>query len=99
MITQRGPLTTSVTNEPTAEERSHAVRVVASYARDATELIDLLDMLGLAASEAHEPGSAPDQVERREQAAARGRRGRPLLVSELTEMFAGADVEARAGVR
>ncbi|WP_034272002.1 hypothetical protein [Haloechinothrix halophila] len=99
MMTQRGHLTTSVTHEPTADERSRAARVVAAYARDATELTEVLDMLGLAASEAREPGSAPDQVERREHAAARARRGRTLLVSELTEMFSGSDVTTGSKAR
>ncbi len=99
MMTQRGPLTMSVSHEPTAEERSRATRVVAAYARDAAELTELLDMLGLAPSEAREPGSAPDQVERREHAEARERRGRTLLVSELAEMFSGSDVAAHSGAR
>lgn len=99
MMTQRGHLTTSVTHEPSTEERSRAARVVASYARDTTELTEMLDMLGLAASEAREPGSAPDQVERRERAAARARRGRTLLVSELTEMISGSDVTTGSGPR
>lgn len=99
MMTQRGPFTMSVSHEPTAAERSRATRVVASYARDAAELTELLGMLGLAASEAREPGSAPDQVEERERAKARERRGRPLMVNELAEMFADADVAAHSGAR
>ncbi|MPY99790.1 MAG: hypothetical protein GEU97_17710 [Actinophytocola sp.] len=99
MMTQRGPLTMSVSHEPTAEERSRAARVVAAYAHDAAELTELLDMLGLAASEAREPDSAPDPVEQREHAEARERRGRPLLVSELAEMFGEAGVAAHSGAR
>ncbi len=99
MMTQRGPFTMSVSHVPTAAERSRATRVVASYARDTAELTKLLDMLGLAASEGREPGSAPDQVEERERAEARERRGRPLMVSELAEMFAEVDVAAHSGTR
>lgn len=77
--------------EPTAEERSHAVRAVAGEARDAADLAELLDMLGLAASEARTPGSAPDQLARasRDEELAR-RRNHRLTVEELGELFAGA---------
>ena len=95
MMTQRGPFTTPVTHEPTAAERSRAARVTAAYANDAAELVEFLDMLGVAASEAREPGSAPDQVDKRERAEARARRSRTLMVSELAEMFADSGAARR----
>lgn len=81
--------------EPNAEARSRAVRVTASQARGARDLAELLNMLGLAASEARQPGSDPDQLARRlrnEVAAHRGHHN--LMATELAQMLATARDEA-----
>lgn len=80
--------------EPTVSvpmQRSRAARLIASNARDADDLAYLLDMLGLAACEARDPGSAPDDLEqiRREKAARRG--DRKLRVTELANLLSNVD--------
>ncbi|MBA0126875.1 hypothetical protein H0B56_15090 [Haloechinothrix sp. YIM 98757] len=76
-------------------ERSRAVRTVAAHATDAGDLEQLLDMLGLAAGEAREPGSAPDQITRAHREALRAApRNRRLLASELaTVLTSGSSQE------
>lgn len=70
-------------------ERSRAARTVAAHATDSGDLAYLLDMLGLAASEAREPGSAPDQIARARRDALRATpRSRRLPASQLATVLA-----------
>lgn len=81
--------------EPTPEQRSCAVWVIAGNARDACDLTNLLDMLGLTASEARDLGSAPDQLTRRRNGEAAAHRGRRRLrVSEVAEMLSALSEQA-----
>lgn len=77
---RRSPLSP---HEPTAEQRSRAVWVVAGKAQDAEDLSEVLDMLGLSACEAKEPGSAPDQAV----PAQRQPRNHRLTTSELADLL------------
>ncbi|MDV6014233.1 hypothetical protein [Haloechinothrix sp. LS1_15] len=91
MFTEQNPHAVTLPDAPSDDQRSKAVRVTASHARDTAEFETMLDMLGLSACEGREPGSAPDSSSTGGIAAQHGQRGnRRLLVSELRALLAEA---------
>lgn len=76
-------------SEPTSDERSRAVWVVAGNARDADDLAEMLDMLGLSPREAREPGAMPEHA----MPAQRQPRNRKLSRDELNDVLAPLNAE------
>ncbi|MQA63434.1 MAG: hypothetical protein GEU86_18540 [Actinophytocola sp.] len=72
-------------------QRSRAARVIAANAHDAEDLAYLLDVLGLAACEARDPGSAPDDLEQIRRAKSARRGDRKLRVTELASLLSNVD--------